>query len=96
MWYAVQNGWKQFLSLCQKVQNEEELSALFDFFLTIDEKENIIDRVLITNALLAENLTQRQISEKHHVSIAKITRGSNALKTIDTPLKQFLKRNLQE
>ncbi len=90
----MQDDWKEFLSLCLKTKDEATLSQLFDLFLTIDEKENIIDRLLITKALLTGDLPQRQISEKLNVSIAKITRGSNALKTIDPNLKEFLLTHL--
>jgi len=50
----------------------------------------MMDRVAITKALLKGDLSQREIAEKFHVSIAKISRGSNALKTIDPSFKEFL------
>lgn len=86
----MQNDWEAFLSLCLKAKDENELTLLLNFFLTIDEKENIIDRVSITKALLKADCPQREIAQKCQVSIAKITRGSNALKTISPALRQFL------
>src|SRR3990167_8369712 len=79
----MKNTWKSFLSLCQKTKTPNELSQLFDCFLTLEEKESIADRYAIIAALLDEKLSQRDISKKLNVSIAKITRGSNALKILD-------------
>ena len=87
------NAWKSFLTLCLKTRNTHELSQLFDCFLTIEEKNDIADRYLIIEALLNGKLTQREISKKLNVSIAKITRGSNALKILDSKTKRFLVEN---
>ncbi len=88
------NTWKSFLTLCLKAHNTEELSRLLDCFLTIEEKEVIADRFSIIKGLLDEKQTQREMAEKLNVSIAKITRGSNALKSVDPKLKAFLKKNI--
>jgi TrpR family trp operon transcriptional repressor len=89
-------AWKDFLSLCLKTKNTQELSALFDFFLTIEEKESIADRYAIIEALLKNKETQRALAESLDVSIAKITRGSNALKIIDAKLQLFLEKNIEK
>jgi TrpR family transcriptional regulator, trp operon repressor len=86
-----EEGWQGFLKLCSKTKSPEELRRLFDLFFTIEEKETLASRYLIIKALLDEKLTQREIAERHKVSIAQITRGSNALKIIDETLKKFLK-----
>lgn len=86
--------WHAFLALCLKTKNTDELEKLLDCFLTIDEKEDIANRYLIIKYLLENKVTQRDMSEKLNVSIAKITRGSNALKSIDEKLKSFLERNI--
>ena len=86
--------WKSFLTLCLKAKSPDELSALFDCFLTIEEKESIADRYLIIKGLIEGKKTQREMAESLHVSIAKITRGSNALKTIEPKLKAFLEKNI--
>ena len=85
--------WHDFLTLCLKSKNTDELEKLLDCFLTIDEKKDIAVRYLIIKYLLENKVTQRDMSEKLNVSIAKITRGSNALKTIDERLKEFLEKN---
>ena len=86
------SDWKSFLALCLKAKNTDELASLFDFFFTSEEKESFADRYAIIKALLDNKKTQRELSDSLNVSIAKITRGSNALKRIDPTLKLFLER----
>lgn len=86
------NGWRGFLELCSKVQSPEEFKEVFDLFFTIEEKETLASRYLIIKALLEKNLTQREIADVHKVSIAQITRGSNALKIISSKLRNQLKK----
>jgi TrpR family trp operon transcriptional repressor len=88
-------GWQGFLELCSKIHSTDELNRCFDLFLTIEEKETLASRYLIIKALLEECLTQREIAETYKVSIAQITRGSNALKIIDPALKKLLKTRLK-
>lgn len=88
-------GWNEFLRLCAKTSSPEELAVLLDLFLTIEEKETLASRTLIIKALIDGKLTQREIAETHRVSIAQITRGSNALKIITTELKALLKSRLK-
>lgn len=90
----MKSPWKSFLSLCLKSHNTDELSQLLDCFLTIEEKKDITDRYQIIKGLLDGKLTQRDMAEKLNVSIAKITRGSNALKSLDAKLKRYLEKNV--
>lgn len=83
-------GFQEFLALC-KGRSPEELQPLFDLFFTLKEKKVLGRRYLIVKALEEGKLTQRQIAKKFKVSIAQITRGSNALKIIDTALRKLLK-----
>ena len=85
-----EQAWQNFLSLCLSQKEPEDLSELLDFFLSIDERENVIDRYRITEALLKGKMTQREMSKELGVSIAKITRGSNGLKVASEKLKQKL------
>ncbi|AAP05304.1 trp operon repressor [Chlamydia caviae] len=86
-----ENGWGDFLELCSKIKTPEAFHDFFALFLTFGERESMASRFLIVQALLAEQLTQREIAQKYGVSIAQITRGSNALKAIDPKFKEFLK-----
>lgn len=88
------NNWDEFLSLCSKIKNPEKFNQLFALFMTIEEKENLASRYLIVKALLEGKLTQREIAEKYKVSIAQITRGSNALKIIDPKFKKLLEKSM--
>ncbi|MCX7120947.1 MAG: trp operon repressor [Gammaproteobacteria bacterium] len=90
----MKQDWKNFLTLCLKAKSPEELSTLFDCFLTIEEKDSIADRYAIIKALLENKLTQRDMSDKLNVSIAKITRGSNALKLMDSKHRLLLEKNI--
>ncbi len=88
------NGWDSFLDLCKSAENNTILTELFELLLTPEEKSSIETRCLIVQALLEQKKAQRQISSELHVSIAKITRGSNELKRISAQLKQFLQKKL--
>jgi TrpR family transcriptional regulator, trp operon repressor len=84
------SGWPEFINLTQKIHSTEELKKFFELFLTIEERELLASRFLIIKALLEQKLTQREIAAEYKVSIAQITRGSNAIKIIDPELKKKL------
>lgn len=84
--------WIDFLEMCSKIQDPKKLNRFFDLFLTIEERETVASRSVIIKALLEGKLTQREMAEKYKVSIAQITRGSNALKIIDPEFKLFLEQ----
>jgi TrpR family trp operon transcriptional repressor len=89
------SGWREFIGLCSQI-SAEDLKRFFDLFLTIEEKELLASRYLIIKALLEQKLTQREIAAKYKVSIAQITRGSNAMKIIDPELKEKLRQLFKE
>lgn len=89
-----QAGWRDFIKLCLKTDNEKVLSSLFDFILTQEEKESIALRYLIIKELLKQKKTQRDMAKDLQVSIAKITRGSNELKRTSPKLIEFFKKNI--
>jgi TrpR family trp operon transcriptional repressor len=84
------DGWSSFLELCSQIQTPETFNHFFELFLTFEERQTIAARYLIIQALIEGKLTQRKIAETRKVSVAQITRGSNALKIIDPILKKFL------
>jgi TrpR family trp operon transcriptional repressor len=88
------DGWCDFLELCSKIKTPEAFNSFFSLFLTFEERETMGSRYLIIKALLESQLTQREIAETYKVSIAQITRGSNALKIIDPEFKKFLEKML--
>lgn len=87
-------GWRTFINLCLASKNEKMLESVFELFLTQDEKESLATRCLIIMELLKQEKTQRVIADNLHVSIAKITRGSNELKRMHSKLVEFLKQKL--
>lgn len=82
--------WALLIELCRSVENDHAFSELLDFLFTPEEKSRICHRIMLVKALLAGELTQREIAETYHISIAKITRGSNNLKRISPRLKAQL------
>lgn len=91
-----EDGWYNFLELCSKIKTPEAFNSFFALFLTFEERETMGSRYLIIKALLDGQLTQREIAETYKVSIAQITRGSNALKIINPEFKKFLEKKLSE
>ncbi len=85
-----------FLDLCLKTKKLSRLQDMFNLFLTLEEKEHLGSRMKIIRTLLEQKLSQREISEKMHVSISQITRGSNALKMIDDDLLQYIDRHVRK
>lgn len=82
--------WQSFIRLCRQSDDPALLEELFRFFFTHEERENLSARFQLIQALLQGELTQREIASRYNISIAKITRGSNALKTVSPALKQYL------
>ena len=91
---APKKGWEEFIKLCAEIQSPKELREFLDLFCTIEEKETFASRFLIIQALIKGEQTQREIAESSKVSIAQITRGSNALKIISSKLRELLKTKL--
>ena len=89
-----QRGWREFLKLCLDTKSPKQLNELLELFLTTEERSAIALRVKLIQELLRNKKTQRDIASDLEISIAKITRGSNALKIIPDSLKQFLEKDL--
>jgi TrpR family trp operon transcriptional repressor len=88
------SGWQGFLHLCTKIKDIEHFNEFFGLFMTPEERDDFAKRYLIVKELLLEEKTQREIAKDSGVSIAKITRGSNSLKTSSGSLQKFIKKNL--
>jgi TrpR family trp operon transcriptional repressor len=91
-----QEAWKGFLKLCSDFKSLQELEHFFDLFLTLDEKQKVMGRYLVIKALQEGTLTQREITERFHMSISQITRGSNALKIANTKLMKKLEKHFSK
>lgn len=89
-----ESEWQNFLKLCLEAKNPKMLHELLQLFLAPEEIEMLAKRFAIIKALLKRELTQREMAETLSVSIAQITRGSNALKITDAALLFFLKKKI--
>lgn len=89
-----EDGWRLFLKLCSEGSREGVLPELLDLLLTLEEKRDLGLRCLIIKELELESKPQRGIAQYLQVSIVKITRGSNALKTINNKLREFIRRHM--
>lgn len=83
----------KWLMLAEKAKDAKVLDEFFHFMFTPQEFEQLEKRYALIEALINDELSQRDISEKLGVSIAKITRGSNALKILSPKLKALLEKN---
>ncbi len=71
------------------------MDQMLHLFLTINEREFVVDRYQIIKALLTSDLPQRKIAEELGVSIAKITVGSNELKRTPSELIDFFIKHVE-
>lgn len=84
------NSLKKFIKISTLITNEKQLEEFYELFLTCEERKDIAQRLEIVCELLKGENPQREIARKLNTSIAKITRGSNCLKTVSPELKSSL------
>jgi len=89
-----EDGWRKFLNLMVKVKDPKRLNALSKLLFTPEERNAISKRIPIIDELIKGKKTQREMAEDLEISIAKITRGSNALKETPEEIIRFLKKVL--
>ncbi len=87
-----EDGWRGFTDFLATLKSRKEVQLYLDLFLTYEERHDLGLRFLIIQELLSGEKTQREIARHLGTSIAKITRGSNALKSISSTLKEALKK----
>jgi TrpR family trp operon transcriptional repressor len=74
-------SWRKFVLLTKKMAKEDAVfEEYWQLMLTPEERAQLAKRVLIVEALLLGEQSQRDIAKAHCMSISKITRGSNQLK----------------
>lgn len=85
-------SWFQVIKMLNSQQDAEALHNVMGVLLTQEEREAIGSRLAIMRALLAGEESQREIARRIGVSITKVTRGSNYLKTLsDTEIAMIEK-----
>ncbi|MDO8649022.1 MAG: Trp family transcriptional regulator [Candidatus Peregrinibacteria bacterium] len=85
---------KDFRDLCSliaSIKSEKEAALLLKDLLTPQELDSLTERWQLIQEL-AKGTPQREIAQKLHISISKITRGSHALKYGAGGFRRFLKR----
>lgn len=90
------DGWCNFLQILAQEQDPGKLEVFFLLLFTAEERESLASRIRIIEELLKGKITQREIAKKYGVSIAKITRGSNALKEVSKEMKDFLQNVMRK
>lgn len=75
-------SWFQVVKLLKGQQDVEALHEVMGVLLTREEREAIGSRLAIMRALLSGEESQREIARRIGVSITKVTRCSNYLKTL--------------
>ncbi len=80
----------QLLALFNRSTDPAILQELMTFIFTPEEQAHLETRLQLISELLRGEKTQREIAKELNISIAKITRGSNGLKTISPALKCYL------
>ena len=87
-------AWRQLLDLITACDSPKQLNDLFEMLFTIEEREQLADRIIIMRELMRGKLTQRELSKQFDISIAKITRGSNCLKGANQKLCDFIEATI--
>jgi TrpR family transcriptional regulator, trp operon repressor len=82
-------NWDKLIQIIE-ASSHQTISDFLALFITPTEKKAIADRLHLVQLLLDGTLSQREIAKQHHISIAKITRGSNLLKTLSPEKRQWL------
>ena len=86
----------EWLQLAKKAEAASVLDEFLLLFFTPQECEQLEKRHQLIDALVHDQCSQRAIAKDLKVSIAKITRGSHALKHISPQLKIILTQFFME
>lgn len=90
------SNWGRFTQLLAQSIAEGQSETLLGLMLTPDEREAIAMRLRIVEALLNDEVSQRQLKEELGVGIATITRGSHGLKSTPDTFRQWLTQQLNQ
>jgi TrpR family trp operon transcriptional repressor len=88
--------WCRLLELMIKCDTKAKMDDFLHLFLTMNEREYLVDRYRIVEALLTTDQTQREIAKNLNVSITKITDGSKAVHVISEKFRAFLVKEMSQ
>lgn len=88
------DDWQQTVNFLQQAFNDNYQFDVLKLLLTSDERNALITRVKIVQALLDRSINQRQLKDQLGIGIATVTRGSNSLKEIQPDFRTWLERTL--
>lgn len=87
--------WRRLLELMLKCDTKTKMDEFLHLFLTMNEREYLVARYRIVEALLTTEQTQREIAKNLNVSITKITDGSKASQVISDKFRSFLTKEMK-
>ena len=87
--------WAKFLDLFLGAKDRMTLDMLFQLFMTLNERDMLVDRYRLVKALLTTDLSQREISEILQLSISKVTMGSKATQILPDQHKSYLLKKMK-
>ena len=85
--------YKALFEALAKVNDVKEMDRLMHELLTPKELDDVWRRWQIMEDL-CHGLPQREIAEKHHMSLCKITRGSKIIKEKNSAVRKILEKKM--
>lgn len=87
---------KEIIAFIANAPNDKTQRELLELMFTPEELVQLRNRLSIIKSLVRGKETQRQLAARLKIGIAKITRGSNALKRISPQLNDYLEEVFHE
>ena len=86
---------KQLIKSFASIQTNHEMEKLFNELFTEKERLDISSRWLLMKALI-EGQTQREIANKYHLSLCKITRGAKIIKDSNSICRKLITEQINK
>ncbi len=83
------NSYNELINTFSSITDKEEMKKFLEEILTDKERNSLSLRWQLMKDLNS-GISQREIANKYHMSLCKITRGSKILKSPDSVCKKFI------